>query len=332
VKPSYALGADISWVQQLEDGGATFKDTDGIKKDIFAILKNHGFNYIRLRTFVDPTAADGYSTQGYCDIAHTATFAKRIKAAGMGFVLDFHYSDNWADPGKQCVPIAWQGKTAAQMAQAVHDYTQNSIQTLATAGLTPDMIQVGNEITPGMLIHVCDNTGTPTGTNPVNGSTSNWTNLASFLNAGIQGAHAVDPNIKIIIHIDRGGDAASSIQWVQNLQSHNVPFDVFGESCYVAYQGQPSAWQNTFDMLNTKFPYATNKFQFSIQEYGPDEQQANDIIFGYANDRGFGTFIWEPDKSGAWGPGLFTVAGNVYTATSDMLLYDQMKVSYASRL
>ena len=151
----YAMGADVSQVPQDESGAQTrYIDTDGQQKDILAILKNHGFNYVRLRTFVDPKASDGYSTQGFCDIAHTVAMAKRVKQACMGFLLDLHYSDNWADPGKQCIPVAWQGMTLAQMTQQVHDYTVSSVQALVSAGARPDIVQVGNEITPGMLIHI----------------------------------------------------------------------------------------------------------------------------------------------------------------------------------
>ncbi len=103
----FMIGADITWVQAAEGRGASY--SDGTKRDIFQLLQAHGFNYIRLRTFVDPKAADGYDKQnGYADLAHTIAFGKRIKAAGLGFLVDFHYSDNWADPGKQCVPVAWQ--------------------------------------------------------------------------------------------------------------------------------------------------------------------------------------------------------------------------------
>ncbi len=104
---SYIIGADITSVQAAEARGATY--SDGTKRDIFQLLKSHGFNYIRLRTFVDPKAADGYDQQnGYADLAHTVTFGKRIKDAGLGFLLDFHYSDNWATPASSACP--WPGR------------------------------------------------------------------------------------------------------------------------------------------------------------------------------------------------------------------------------
>ncbi|HTA89094.1 MAG TPA: glycosyl hydrolase 53 family protein [Polyangiaceae bacterium] len=342
---TYFIGADITSVQAAEARGATY--SDGTKKDIFQLLKDHGFNYIRLRTFVDPKAADGYDqTNGYADLAHTITFGKRIKAAGLGFLLDFHYSDNWADPGKQCVPIAWQGYTTiAQLATAVHDYTKDAITQLIAGGARPDMVQIGNEITPGMLINVCDSGGQPTGNNQVTGSISNWTNLGTLLKAGVQGVKDVDTGIKIMLHIDRGGDKGgytggalnTSESFITNAQKQGVAFDVFGESCYQAYQGDPNSttntktdWTDTFTGLTTKFP----NLKFVAAEYGPMQREINDVLFGLSNQQGLGTFNWEPTEQGAWNTGhsLFTAAGNTNTATADLALYDAMKTAYAGRL
>jgi arabinogalactan endo-1,4-beta-galactosidase len=328
--PSFFIGADITWVQADEAGGATY--SDGTKKEILQLLKDHGFNYVRLRTFVDPRAVDGYDKQnGFGDLAHTIAFGKRIKALGMGFLLDFHYSDNWADPGKQCVPVAWQGLTSiGALATAVHDYTQDAVLQLVAAGARPDMVQIGNEITPGMLIHRCDSGGLPTGQNPVTGSIANWTNLGALLKAGVQGVKDVDTGIKIMLHIDRGGTFTTSRDFISNATAAGVSFDVFGESCYTAYQGQPSTWMSTFTQLGAMFP----NLQFVIAEYGPEQRAANDIVFNLPNQRGMGTFTWEPTHAGAWNTdhALFSVSGNTYTSTADLALYDLMKTAYASRL
>lgn len=343
--PGYIIGADITSVQAAEARGATY--SDGTKKDIFALLKAHGFNYIRLRTFVDPKAADGYDkTNGYADLAHTIAFGKRIKAAGLGFLLDFHYSDNWADPGKQCVPIAWQGYTTIdQLATAVHDYTKDAITQLIAGGARPDMVQIGNEITPGMLIHRCDSGGLPTGNNPVTGAIASWTNLGALLKAGVKGVKDVDTGIKIMLHIDRGGDKGgytggaltTSTNFITNAQKQGVVFDVFGESCYQSYQGDTAStantkadWASTFGGLVTKFP----NLQFVAAEYGPMQREINDVVFGLAGKQGLGTFNWEPTEQGDWNTGhsLFTANGNTNTATADLSLYDAMVTAYASRL
>ncbi|HMF40828.1 MAG TPA: glycosyl hydrolase 53 family protein [Polyangia bacterium] len=322
---SYYIGADVT---DQETQSTTTRAT------LLSIMQSHGFNYIRLRTFVDPKASDGYDkNNGYDDIAHTASFGKQVKDAGMGLLLDFHYSDNWADPGKQCVPVAWQTYTTiADLATAVHDYTKASIQTMIAGGARPDMVQIGNEITPGMLIHRCDSGGQPISgmNNPVTGSISNWTNLGMLLKAGVAGVKEVDSGIVIAMHLDRGNDLTSSRNFINNATTQGVQFDVFGESCYTAYQGQPSAWMNTFTMLASMFP----NMKFMIAEYGPEQKAANDMIFNLPSNRGVGTFNWEPTTQGAWNTGhdLLRRSGTSYTAQPDMALYDQMKIDYASRL
>lgn len=328
--PSFYIGADITWVQADEASGATY--SDGTRKEILQLLKDHGFNAIRMRTFVDPRAADGYDkANGYGDLDHTITFGKRIKAAGMSFLLDFHYSDNWADPGKQCVPVKWQQlDTIAELSTAVYDYTKDAITRLSAAGARPDLVQVGNEITPGMLIHLCDANGMPTANHAVTGSIANWANLGSLLKAGVKGVKDVDPTIRTMLHIDRGDEFATSRDFIRNAMMQGVSFEVFGESCYTAYQGQPSEWMSTFTQLATMFP----TLSFVIAEYGPEQRAANDVMFNLPNRRGLGTYNWEPTRAGAWNTGhvLFSRSGNNYTATADLSLYDAMKTAYASRL
>ncbi len=115
-------------------------------------MKDHGFNYIRLRIFNDPARDSGYSPKrGFCDLEHTIQMAKRVKAAGMKFLLDFHYSDYWADPGKQYKPAAWRGLSFVELKKALYDYTKQVIQELKKQGTTPDMVQVGNEINHGIV-------------------------------------------------------------------------------------------------------------------------------------------------------------------------------------
>jgi len=342
---TYFVGADITFAQADEAGGATF--SDGTQKDIIQLLRDHGFNYIRMRTFVDPRAADGYDQlNGFGDLAHTIAFAKRVKAAGMGFLLDFHYSDNWADPGKQCIPVAWQGKSLADLAQALHDYTKDAITQLGAAGARPDIVQLGNEITPGMLIHVCDGSGAPTGVSAVNGSAASWTNFGILLKAAAAGVREVDDTIVLALHIDRGGDKATdtpgtalqtSIDWVSNAIAQGVPFGVIAESAYQLYQGDPnseantkSTWTSTLSGLAARFPDR----KILAVEYGPLQRDINDVVFGLPAEQGIGAFNWEPTHEGAWNMGhaLFSAAGNRYTTTADMALYDAMRAAYAPRL
>ena len=321
---SFYLGADVT-DQETQP--------DATRDNLLTIMKQHGFNAVRLRTFVDPKAADGYDQQnGYDDITHTVAFGKQIKAAGMALLVDFHYSDNWADPGKQCVPVAWQSYTTIdQLATAVHDYTKDAIAKLVAGGARPDMVQIGNETTPGMLIHRCDSAGHPTGENPITGKASNFANLGTLFKAGVQGVKDVDASILTALHIDLGDDLAGSKSYITNAQNQGVHFDAFGESCYTSYQGPPSGWKNTFQGLATQFP----TLKLYVAEYGPDQRTANDAVFNLPNDQGIGSFNWEPTTQGDWNAGghdLLRRSGSTYTAQPDLALYDQMKVDYASRL
>jgi len=342
--PSYLIGADITFVAADEAAGATY--SDGTQKDILQLLEDHGFGAIRLRTFVDPRAADGYDQQnGTADLAHTIAFGRRVKAAGLGFLLNFHYSDNWADPGKQCIPVAWQGMSSSQMVSALHDYTKDAVGQLLAAGARPDMVQLGNEITPGMLLHVCDGSGMPTSTSAVNGSSSNWSNLGQFLRAGVAAVEEIDPGIQIVLHLDRGGDKPvdtpgnalqSSIDWLNSAAAQGVRCDILGESAYQLYQGDPNSeantratWSSTFSGLAARFP----NLKLLAVEYGPMQREINDIVFGLPGQQGLGSFNWEPTHQGKWNTGhaLFSASGSQYTATADLSLYDSMKAAYANR-
>jgi arabinogalactan endo-1,4-beta-galactosidase len=332
IDPSFILGADITFTQQDEASGATYMESSA-PKPILQLLKDHGLNYIRLRTFVDPTQPAPnpkggtfapYSTQGFGDLSHTVAFGKGIKAAGMGFLLDLHYSDTWADPGKQVKPAAWVSDDLGAAVGHVHAYTLSVVQALLAAGARPDIVQIGNEITPGILL----TPGTPLGPSTPAG----WPQLAQLLKAGISAVHDVDPSIKVMLHIDRGGDLNASIAFVDNAIANGVTFDVLGESCYIAFQGPPAGWQRTFSGLAMRFP----NLKFAIAEYNSDPanqtdmelRQANDIVFGLPNHQGMGTFFWEPTRR-TQSPGMFTVTRNVYAPVPACIgQYDQMKTAY----
>jgi arabinogalactan endo-1,4-beta-galactosidase len=317
-RPSFMVGADISAVPAAEASGVKYSD-NGAQKDILRILKDHGFNYIRLRLFVQPTNAGGYSRQGYCDLPHTIAMAKRVKAAGMGFLLDFHYSDTWADPGKQTKPLAWRELPFDQLVQTVHDYTKDVIAQLKAAGGEPDMVQIGNEITPGMLLNTLPGArggGARAVSTQPEGSTRNWNNLAALLKAGIAGVKEVDPRILIMLHIDKGGDNAATRRWVDAALAHGVAFDVLGESCYTQWQGTPASWKANFEDLAARYP----QLSFMVAELAKEVTEANEMMHDMPNHRGLGTFIWEPTQRGN-GQQLFDNSGAVIPAR--MALYDQ---------
>jgi arabinogalactan endo-1,4-beta-galactosidase len=287
---------------------------------------------------VDPRAEGGYSADGYCDTAHTVTMGARVKQAGMGFLLDLHYSDYWADPGKQIKPLAWRDiSTIEALAAEVRTYTRETVEALVNGGARPDMVAIGNEITPGMLLHVPDDPSDPDGALTVtlpNGSIDDWESLGMLLTAGVAGVHDVDPSIQIMLHTDRGGSADASVSFVENAIEQGVPFDTYAVSCYVEYQGGPSACSETLNAVIEATPGAT--FGLVIGEYAVDTTSeasvvesirgTNDAVWELPEGRGAGTFFWEPTRSGAWGEGLFTWQGNTGTAVGAYMdLYEEME-------
>src|SRR3954469_8035224 len=139
----YAIGADLSFLKQAEDRGTVFKD-HGQAKPGLRIFKDHGYNWIRLRLFHTPPQLPN-------SLPYTIALAKQARGLGYKFLLNYHYSDTWADPGKQYIPAAWKGKPHDELAQLVFQYTRDTIAAFREAGVMPDMVQVGNEVIAGML-------------------------------------------------------------------------------------------------------------------------------------------------------------------------------------
>jgi arabinogalactan endo-1,4-beta-galactosidase len=216
----FILGADISWVPEDEADGAQYFD-HGVRKDIFQIFKEYRFNYIRLRLFVNPASTNGYArrrAEAFCDLEHVKALAKRARAADMGLLLNLHYGDTWTSPGHQEKPVAWKDMNFAELTRAVHDFTFRAIYEMKTNGTPADMVQLGNEITDGMLFP--------------DGRRSNWDNLAALLRAGVAGAKEADPTVKIVLHHHLGRSNERMRPWLDNLIQRGVQFDIIGMSCY----------------------------------------------------------------------------------------------------
>src|SRR5882724_4891903 len=142
-----------------------------------------------MRLFVDPASTNGYArrrSEAFCDLEHVKKLAARAKAAGMGVLLDIHYGDTWTSPGHQEKPVAWQNYNFEQLKQAVHDFTHRAIYELKTNGTPADMVQIGNELSDGMLFP--------------DGRRTNFDNCAAFVKAAIAGAKEAHPNVKIVLH------------------------------------------------------------------------------------------------------------------------------------
>ena len=282
IKIDFYNGADISEVQEYERNNTKFYDVDGKEGDIFTILKNHGFNSIRLRTFVSPKAKYGYAASGcghdaeaYGDKDHVVAYAKKVKAAGMGLLVDIHYSDVWADPGKQIIPERWRGvNNANAMADSIYAYTKDLMIALKNAGATPDMVQVGNETTPGILIHKpnsktdCWGNGVDKSATSVNGdmgTAAGKANAAKYFNAGIKAVKEVSPTTKTVLHIERIRQASTVNWWMGVIfDDYKIPADVMGFSAYTAYgDGSPDNWKSLFNSLTSKY----SKLEFIVAEY-----------------------------------------------------------------
>jgi arabinogalactan endo-1,4-beta-galactosidase len=270
------IGADISFLPQLEARGMKFYDKNGQQKDAIEILKENGFNYIRLRIFNHPEVTKGYSpNKGFCDLQHTMQMAKRIKAAGLKFLLDFHYSDTWADPQRQDVPAVWSKLDFPALKDSLFNYTKNVMQTLKNQGTVPDMVQVGNEINHGMVWPY--------------GEINNLDSLANLIYAGVSAVKTVNPATKIMIHIALGGQNEEAHFFLDNMLKRNVPFDVIGLSYYPKWHGTLKDLQANVNNLA-----ATYKKYVMVAEYSQLKQQVNDIAFSVPGNRALGTFIWEP--------------------------------------
>ena len=278
------IGADISWAPSQEDRGTAFSDR-GVEKDVLGILADNKFNWIRLRLFVDPTAENGYSRDGYCGLEQTLAMAKRIKAARMKVLLDFHYSDTWADPGKQFTPAAWQGLSDAALQEKVYEYTRDVIKRFKDEGVAPEMVQIGNEIHNGMLW--------PQGRFKESPET-----FCALLRRASEAVRDVDPNIKIMVHVALGGDNKRSVAFYDKVLSHEVVFDVIGQSYYPEHHGTLDDLRGNLTDLATRY-----KKPIVVVEYQEHQREVNDIVRDLPNGLGWGTFIWEA-TSPRWG-GLF---------------------------
>jgi beta-galactosidase len=269
------LGADISFLPELEDKGIKFSDK-GVQKDALQILKDHGFNYIRLRIFNEPARDSGYSPgRGFCDLAHTLQMARRIRAAGMQFLLDFHYSDYWADPGKQYKPEAWKGAAFPALQDSVYAFTVRVLMALKDQGTPPDMVQVGNEINHGMIWP--------------EGSISSPDSLAALVRAGIRGVRAVDAECPVMLHIALGGQNDESHFFLDNMLRRGVQFDVVGLSYYPKWHGTLADLSHNVNDLARSY-----KKDIIIVEYTQLKKEVNEIAFSIPDGRGKGTCIWEP--------------------------------------
>jgi arabinogalactan endo-1,4-beta-galactosidase len=282
IEKPYAVGADISWLQWQEDMGIRFSD-GGVEGDALAILRDNGFNYIRLRLFVNPKSELGYSQRdGYCDLEHTVAMAKRIKEAGMYFLLDFHYSDNWADPQKQIMPQAWQTFSYEEVCNALYEHTKETLLALKREGIVPDMVQVGNEVSNGMLW-------------PYGSVRHSFEGLCGLLREGVRAVREYAPEAEVMLHVALGGQAEESQRFFDAMNEYDVEYDIIGQSYY-------PEWHGTLEELeaNTRDLVQRYNKPLIVVEYRDHYLDIERIVRSLPNGLGRGTFIWEA-TSPQWG-------------------------------
>jgi arabinogalactan endo-1,4-beta-galactosidase len=294
----YAIGADLSFLKQAEERGTAFKE-NGQAKPGLQIFKDHGYNWIRLRLFHSPTDLPN-------NLPYTMALAKQVRGLGFKFLLNYHYSDTWADPGKQFIPAAWEGKSHEELVRAVFEYTRDTIAAFREEGLLPDMVQIGNEVINGMLW--------PDGRLP-----DHWDHFAELVKAGIKGVDAGrgnGPRPRIMIHIDRGGDKQGTRAFFDKLHSGGVDYDVIGQSYYPWWHGSLLDLRENLNFMATEYhkdimlvevaycwrptEYKAKLAPFPETPEGQREflDEVNRMVLNTPDHRGIGIFWWEPAVAG----------------------------------
>jgi len=329
------LGADVSSLSKAEDLGGVYRTESGTPGDALATLRDHGLNWIRLRAWVDP--ADGYH-----GTEELLSMARRAKQMGIKVLVDLHYSDFWTDPAKQWTPATWQGRTFPELKQIMVEYTRGVVLALASQETPPEMIQLGNEITTGMLWdYAATRTGESTaddgygtGTLLTVRHTENWDNLAELLTAAYDAVKSVSPATRVMLHIDAGGNNPLYQWWFGNITERGVPFDLIGASYYPFWHGSLADLQGNLNDISSRLDMdvvvveTAYPFTLASSDGWPNViSDPNQLAEGYAathagqaaslrdvmsivraipNGHGLGVFYWDATsiavKGNGWSP------------------------------
>lgn len=299
VSATFAKGADVSWITQMEASGVKFYDKNGNQQDLFGLMKSLGFNSIRLRAWVNPT-------DGWCNTADVVAKAIRAKKAGMKIMIDFHYSDVWADPGHQTKPAAWVSLDFNTLVTTLHDYTVGVMNTLNSNGITPDWVQIGNETNDGMLWED-------------GRASTNMVNFAALIKSGYAAVKSVSSSTKVIVHISNGFDNTLFRWMFDGLKANGAQWDIIGMSLYPS----TANWQtldtqclaNINDMVSRySTPCMVVEVGMDVTAPSTSRDFLTDIITkvnGVNNGNGLGVFYWEPEAYNwqSYGLGAFDATG-----------------------
>jgi arabinogalactan endo-1,4-beta-galactosidase len=286
--PNFAAGADASWITQMEASGYLFYDSTGAKMDCFAILKELGINSIRLRAWVNPA-------NGWCNTADVV--AKAVRATNLGFkvMIDFHFSDVWADPGDQTKPAAWTNLDFADLSDTMYSYTAHVMDTLKANGVTPVWVQIGNETNDGMLWED-------------GRASTNMQQFASLISSGYQAVKSVSKSTLVIVHISNGYDN-SLFRWVfDGLTSNGASWDVIGMSLYPAvtdWQTLDSECLSNMNDMVSRYgkPVMISEIGMDVNSPATAREFIADIVSktkSISNNQGLGVFYWEPECYNNW--------------------------------
>lgn len=290
---TFAKGADVSWLPQMEASGVQFKDEKGNPKDCLQILKELGMNSIRLRVFVNP---NDDKASGHCSKEETVQMAVRAQKLGFRVMIDFHYSDSWADPAKQNKPKAWENHSFPELLNDVYTHTFEVLSALKKAGVTPEWVQIGNEIPGGLLWP--------------DGCTHNWKQLGQLLNKGYDATKAVDPNIKVIVHVDEGNNIDKFNAFFDHVTQENVRYDVIGLSYYPFWIKKD--YTETIADLETNLINLSKKYnkEVMVVEVGGEVSKVENTyklleatinaVRKVPNNKGLGVLYWEPQGIESW--------------------------------
>lgn len=289
VTTAFALGADVSWITEQEAAGKRFFNSAGTVTEGMLLLSQLGANTIRLRVWVNPALP-------YNAIADVIVKAQRAKNLGMRIMIDFHYSDTWADPGAQAKPAAWASLNFTDLKAALATHTTSILTQLKTAGITPEWVQIGNETSNGMLW-------------PDGKATTNMANFAALITTGYNATKAVFANAKVIVHLNNGNDNAMYRWLFDGLTTNGAMYDVIGMSLYPSYASTDWATVNNNCDFNMKDMISRYNKEVMIVEVGMPWDNTNcnafltDIIAkckAIPNAKSLGVLYWEPQCYGNW--------------------------------
>lgn len=341
----FIKGMDISMIMELEQGGASYRLNEK-EKDLFHLLKDCGTNMVRIRIWTDPYDERGNSYGGGGnDLQTTIEIAKRTVKSGMDFMLDFHYSDFWADPAKQIKPKAWKDLSGEALETAVYLHTVDTLKALKNQKLVPAMVQVGNEITKGLLWP--------------DGYVERTESMAGLLKAGIKGVREECPNAQIVLHLDFGTDNEMYRQWFDGIAPYGLDYDVIGMSYYPHWNGSlekllanmddiSSRYDKNVLVAETSIGYTTETFGCRGIVYSKEHEAVTGYPATQAGQeaflrdlfttvrkvkaaRGIGVFYWEPAWLPIEGCTWASKSGSIYmkekeaagNAMANMALFDE---------